>query len=98
MSPTLPAFQTNTPLHPSFETDIRDTHLIYDYDAANPETGEPETLKQANELLVRLADINRASRGFWLDYSQFLLMNLLLPVLTSVLGYVFGTARAGSSP
>jgi len=42
MSPTLPAFQTNTPLHPSFETDIRDTHLIYDYDAANPETGEPE--------------------------------------------------------
>jgi len=42
MSPTLPAFQTNTPLHPSFDTDIRDTHLIYDYDAANPATGAPE--------------------------------------------------------
>jgi len=42
MSPTLPAFQTNTPLHPSFATDILDTHLIYDYDAANPQTGEPE--------------------------------------------------------
>jgi hypothetical protein len=59
--------------------------------------GEPETLKQANDLLVRLADINRASRDFWLGYSQFLLMNLLLPVLTSILGYVFGTARAGSA-
>jgi len=59
-------------------------------------TGEPETLKQANELLVRLAEINRSSREFWLGYSQFLLMNLLLPVLTSVLGYVFGTARAGN--
>ena len=42
MSPPLPAFQTNTPLHPSFNTDILDTHLIYDYDAANPQTGEPE--------------------------------------------------------
>ena len=59
--------------------------------------GEPETLKQANDLLVRLADINRASRDFWLGYSQFLLMNLLLPVLTSILGYVFGTARAGNA-
>lgn len=60
--------------------------------------GQPETLKQANDLLVRLADVNRASRDFWLDYSQFLLMNLLLPVLTSILGYVFGTARGGNAP
>jgi phenolic acid decarboxylase len=36
------SFQTNTPLHPSFDTDIKDTHLIYDYNAANPETGKPE--------------------------------------------------------
>jgi hypothetical protein len=59
-------------------------------------TGEPETLKHANDLLVRLAEINRAGREFWLGYSQFVLMNLLLPVLTSILGYVFGTARGGS--
>ncbi|KAF2248443.1 hypothetical protein BU26DRAFT_334276 [Trematosphaeria pertusa] len=37
-----PQFLTNTPLHPSFDTDIRDTHLIYDYAAQNSETGEPE--------------------------------------------------------
>lgn len=39
--PTLPAFKTNTPLHPSFDTDIRDTHLIYDYDAEDAQ-GQPE--------------------------------------------------------
>ncbi|KAJ9494904.1 hypothetical protein H2202_009609 [Exophiala xenobiotica] len=42
MSLLLPAFLTNTPLHPSFDRDIRDTHLIYDYDASNPETKQPE--------------------------------------------------------
>ncbi|ROW15220.1 hypothetical protein VPNG_03079 [Cytospora leucostoma] len=41
MSPTLPAFVSDTPLHPSFEKDIRDTHLTYDY-AAQDENGNPE--------------------------------------------------------
>ena len=61
------------------------------------EVGQPETLKQANELLAHLAQVKRSSRDFWLGYSQFLLMNLLLPVLTSILGYVFGTARVGGT-
>lgn len=39
--PSIPGFQTNTPLHPSFDKDIRDTHLIYDYDAQD-ENGNPE--------------------------------------------------------
>jgi hypothetical protein len=39
---SLPAFTTNTDLDPSFDADIRDTHLIYDYDAKNPSTGAPE--------------------------------------------------------
>lgn len=30
---SLPRFLTNTKLDPSFETDIRDVHLVYDYDA-----------------------------------------------------------------
>jgi phenolic acid decarboxylase len=37
----LPDFLTNTPLHKSFDEDIRDTHLIYDYDAQDSE-GKPE--------------------------------------------------------
>ncbi|KAK1462926.1 hypothetical protein CCUS01_08518 [Colletotrichum cuscutae] len=37
----LPRFQTNTPLDSTFDKDIRDTHLIYDYDAEDAE-GNPE--------------------------------------------------------
>ena len=38
----LPDFLTNTPLHPSFDQDIKDTHLIYDYNAQD-QNGNPET-------------------------------------------------------
>lgn len=31
----------DTPLHPSFDQDIRDTHLLYDYDARDA-NGNPE--------------------------------------------------------
>ncbi|CAM1503504.1 Fc.00g010950.m01.CDS01 [Cosmosporella sp. VM-42] len=37
----LPRYQTNTPLDPSFDTDVRDTHLVYDYDATDSH-GNPE--------------------------------------------------------
>ncbi|KAH7150231.1 Calycin-like protein [Dactylonectria estremocensis] len=37
----LPTYQVNTPLDPSFDTDMKDTHLIYDYDARDAE-GNPE--------------------------------------------------------
>ncbi|KAF5020289.1 hypothetical protein F66182_7665 [Fusarium sp. NRRL 66182] len=38
---SFPRYQTNTPLHSTFEKDILNTHLIYDYDAADPQ-GNPE--------------------------------------------------------
>ncbi|KAK7416187.1 hypothetical protein QQX98_005384 [Neonectria punicea] len=38
---SLPAFLTNTVLDPSFETDMRDVHIIYDYDAED-DAGNPE--------------------------------------------------------
>lgn len=37
----VPGYHTNTPLHPSFDQDIRDLHLIYDYDAEG-EDGKPQ--------------------------------------------------------
>lgn len=37
----LPDFFMHTPLHPSFKDDVLDTHLVYDYDAAD-EHGNPE--------------------------------------------------------
>ena len=41
MSAFKPSFQNNTPLDPSFDKDIRDTHLIYDYNAKDA-SGNPE--------------------------------------------------------
>ncbi|CAI6340685.1 unnamed protein product [Periconia digitata] len=38
---SLPDYLTNTPLHQSFDSDILDTHLIYDYDAQDTD-GKPE--------------------------------------------------------
>jgi len=35
------SFKTSTPLDPSFDKDIRDLHLIYDYDAED-DNGKPE--------------------------------------------------------
>lgn len=53
----LPEFLTNTPLHPSFDRDIRDTHLIYDYDAQDA-NGKPEKWryesKQPPETILSL--------------------------------------------
>ncbi|CCG84751.1 protein of unknown function [Taphrina deformans PYCC 5710] len=38
------SFKTSTPLHPSFDNDIRDLHLIYEYDAEDQD-GNPEKWK-----------------------------------------------------
>jgi phenolic acid decarboxylase len=38
---SLPDYLTDTPLHPSFDTDVRDNHIIYDYDAQDKD-GNPE--------------------------------------------------------
>ncbi|KAK1944591.1 hypothetical protein P3T76_004503 [Phytophthora citrophthora] len=38
---TIPGFHTNTPLDVTFDKDIRDLHLIYDYDAESVD-GKPE--------------------------------------------------------
>ncbi len=37
----LPCYQNNTPLDPSFEHDMRDVHLVYDYNAKDSD-GKPE--------------------------------------------------------
>ncbi|CEG48720.1 phenol acid [Plasmopara halstedii] len=41
MTITVPGYHTNTPLHPSFDEDIRDLHLVYDYDAEDSD-GQPQ--------------------------------------------------------
>jgi len=35
-----------------------------------------------------------ATRAFWMQVAQLVLINMLLPILTALLGYIFGTQRA----
>ncbi|KQU67141.1 hypothetical protein ASC88_09000 [Rhizobacter sp. Root29] len=57
----------------------------------------PDALRGVNDTVGKLVEMKRASRDFWTSYSQLLLLNMLLPVLTSILGYVFGTTRSNPS-
>ena len=38
-----------------------------------------------------------AFRTFWWELTKTILLNVLLPVLTGLLGYVFGTTQAGGA-
>ena len=57
----------------------------------------PEALQHATELVGKLSDARKSARDFWMGLVQLLLLNIFLPVLTSILGYVFGTSKASDS-
>jgi len=46
--------------------------------------------KDLLDLSRQIVDAKQAQRSFWIQFSQMILLNLLLPVLTAILGYVFG--------
>jgi len=56
----------------------------------NPHTGS-EQLQGRQEWLKAFLDATNASRIFWKEMAQMILLNLLRPVLTALLGYVFGS-------
>ena len=57
----------------------------------------PGTATSADTVQFRLIAAERAAfRAFWLDMVQMVLVNVLLPVLTALLGYVFGTQARNS--
>ncbi|SFD94413.1 hypothetical protein [Nitrosomonas sp. Nm166] len=58
--------------------------------------GNTETVTAMKELIVQLETQRKAFREFWLQFTQLVLLNLLLPVLTAILGYVFGS-REGNN-
>lgn len=53
----------------------------------------PEKLKNLSELMITLETKQASFRAFWLDMLQLVLLNVLFPTLTALLGYVFGTSR-----
>ena len=63
--------------------------------ASSPEL--PEIRKDLQELARQIADAKQAQRTFWMQFSQMILLNLLLPVLTAILGYVFAANSGATS-
>ena len=55
--------------------------------------GKPDSKEAVAEVTSQLA----ATRDFFLKVAQMILLNILLPVLTALLGYIFGTNRAALS-
>ncbi len=50
--------------------------------------------QQQHALLQAYLDAINTTREFWARIAQLILLNLLLPVLSALLGYVFGSAQA----
>jgi len=49
----------------------------------------------SDAILTKIIDARSAAREFWLKLAQLILLNLLLPVLTAILGYTFGSKQSG---
>lgn len=47
--------------------------------------------------LTAIAEERAAFRTFWLEVTKTILLNVFLPVLTALLGYVFGTTQVSKS-
>jgi hypothetical protein len=52
-----------------------------------------EYLRTRREIAKDMLDARQAVRSFWLSIAQLVLLNLLLPILTALLGYIFGTQQ-----
>lgn len=48
-------------------------------------------MNMVKEFIAQLEVQRKAFREFWLQFMQMILLNLLLPVLTAILGYIFGS-------
>lgn len=51
------------------------------------------TFNRKIELLKLLQEEKKSSRDFIMQVSQMILLNLLLPVLTAILGYIFASNK-----
>jgi hypothetical protein len=56
-----------------------------------------DRVKLLEELQKTSDDERQSFRTFWLQVAQMVLMNLFFPLITALLGYIFGTQRANGS-
>jgi len=56
-----------------------------------------KVIDSSKALLDAVAAQQRDTRDFVMKIAQLILLNLFLPVLTAILGYIFGTRQAGGA-
>ena len=56
-------------------------------------SGDVERLRVLRELSKDAREFHQSFRAFWIQAAQLVLLNLLLPVLTALLGYIFGSQQ-----
>jgi hypothetical protein len=59
------------------------------------QTAVADHVKLLEELQKQSDDERQAFRTFWMQVAQLILMNLFFPLITALLGYIFGTQRGG---
>ncbi|MFT4926837.1 MAG: hypothetical protein ACI8WB_002936 [Phenylobacterium sp.] len=60
----------------------------------NLKDGTEKALADIDILTAALKAKQTSFRTFWFDILQLILLNVLFPTLTALLGYVFGTSKA----
>lgn len=56
---------------------------------------QPGLRQDLLEMNRQIVDARQQQRAFWMQFAQMILLNLLMPVLTAILGYVFGANNRG---
>ncbi len=60
--------------------------------------GSAEQMRVLSEAARQMGEQRVAFRTFWLQTAQLILLNLLLPLVTALLGYIFGTNQLTAPP
>lgn len=56
-----------------------------------------EKVRALDGFVKTIDDAQRSFQSFWLQVAQLILLNLLLPLLTGLFGYIFGTTQPTSN-
>lgn len=86
---TLNGSDDSARVDPSAALPIR--HVIENLIDPSASSITADTLLAKKDLLNAYAAAAQSTRDFWMQVSQMILINLLLPVLTALLGYVFAS-------
>ena len=78
-----------------YETDNTLSELIEDTQLKPVETFTDETKLQP--IIAQLEEQRESYRSFIRELVQMILLNVIFPILTALLGYVFGTTRQDKS-